>query len=163
DDSVAAVILEPIQSLAGVVDPPADFLEALRESCDRTGAALVFDDVQTGNGRLGACWSAQHFGVMPDVFTTAEGAPRRLPIGLPLARERFTRHAKHGTLGSTFGGGPLVLAVAAEVARRIAAPGFLENVRATSQALRDAAARGPFRAVRGAGLLLGLVVEQGLD
>ena len=167
DSCVAAVILEPIQSLAGVVDPPAGFLAALRAACDRAGAVLVYDEVQTGNGRLGSFWAAQHFGVVPDVFTTAKGAAGGLPIGLTVARERCTAHAKHGTLGSTFGGGPLVLAAAAAVARRIAAPGFLENVRASSHALRAAALRsakkgGPIVAVRGAGLLLGLVLDEGL-
>ena len=162
DGEVAAVILEPIQSLAGVVDPPRGFLEALREACERAGAALVFDEVQTGNGRLGSFWAGQHFGVVPDVFTTAKGAAGGLPIGLTVARERWQRHAQHGTLGSTFGGGPLVLAAAAEVARRVAAPGFLANVRASSAALVAAARRGPVVAVRGAGLLLGLVLEPGL-
>jgi acetylornithine/succinyldiaminopimelate/putrescine aminotransferase len=163
DEQGAAVILEPIPSLAGVVEPPGGFLEALRAACDRSGALLVFDEVQTGSGRLGSFWAAQHFGVVPDVFTTAKGAAGGLPIGLTLARERCTRHAKSGYLGSTFGGGPLVLAAAAEVARRSAAPGFLENVRAASQALRAAALRGPVVAVRGVGLLLGLVLEPGLS
>jgi acetylornithine/succinyldiaminopimelate/putrescine aminotransferase len=162
DESVAAVILEPIQSLAGVVDPPGGFLEKLRNACARVGTVLVFDEVQTGNGRLGSFWAAQHFGVVPDVLTTAKGAAGGLPIGLTIARERCTRHAKHGTLGSTFGGGPLVLAAAAEVARRIASPGFLANVRAASKALCAAAERGPVASIRGAGLLLGLVLDEGL-
>jgi len=162
DEHVAAVILEPIQSLAGVVDPPVGFLEKVRNACARVGTALVFDEVQTGNGRLGSFWASQHFGVVPDVFTTAKGAAGGLPIGLTIARERFTRHAKHGTLGSTFGGGPLVLAAAAEVARRVTSSGFLANVRAASGALRAAAERGPVVQVRGAGLLLGLVLDEGL-
>jgi len=163
DGSVGAVILEPIQSLAGVVDPPAGFLAGLRAACDASGARLVFDEVQTGNGRLGTPWAAQHFGVVPDVFTTAKGAAGGLPIGLTVARSSCLGHVKHGLLGSTFGGGPLVLAAAAEVARRLAAPGFLENVRAASEALRQAALRGPVQAVRGAGLLLGLVLEPGVS
>lgn len=162
DGDVAAVILEPVQSLAGVVDPPPGFLSGLRAACDAAGAALVYDEVQTGNGRLGSFWAGQHFGVVPDVFTTAKGAAGGLPIGLTVARERFTQHAKHGTLGSTFGGGPLVLAAAAEVARRVAAPGFLANVRSASAALVAAAKQGPVVAIRGAGLLLGLVLEEGL-
>jgi len=162
DPDVAAVILEPIQSLAGVVDPPAGFLAALRQACDENGTVLVYDEVQTGNGRLGSFWAGQHFGVVPDVITTAKGAAGGLPIGLTIAREGCAHHAKHGTLGSTFGGGPLVLAAAAEVARRVAAPGFLANVRAASEALRAAARRGPVVALRGAGLLLGLVLREGL-
>lgn len=159
DDSVGAVILEPYQSLAGVTEPTPGFLEKLRERCDQTGALLIFDEVQTGNGRLGTPWAAQHFGVVPDVFTTAKGAGGGLPIGLTVARAKFAAGVPGKLFGSTFGGGPLVLAAATEVARRIAAPGFLENVRATSAAFRQAALRGPIVKVRGAGLLLGLVVK----
>jgi len=161
DRGVAAVVLEPLQSLAGVTEPAAGFLEVLREACDASGALLVFDEVQTGNGRTGSFWASQHFGVVPDLFTTAKGAAGGLPIGLTLVRASVARALPAGLLGSTFGGGPLVLAAAAEVARRIAEPGFLENVRACSAALRDAAARGPVERVRGAGLLLGLVLEEG--
>lgn len=162
DATVGAVILEPIQSLAGVTEPGPGFLAALRTACDAHGAILIFDDVQTGNGRLGTPWSAQHFGVSPDVFTTAKGAGGGLPIGLTVLRSDLAARAPADLLGSTFGGGPLVLAAAAEVSRRIAAPGFLANVSECSAALRRAALRGPIESVRGAGLLLGLVVREGL-
>jgi acetylornithine/N-succinyldiaminopimelate aminotransferase len=163
DASVGCVILEPIQSLAGVTDPSPGFLAELRSACDRSGAQLVFDEVQTGNGRLGQPWAAQHFGVSPDLFSTAKGAAGGLPIGLTVVRSDLAARAPADLLGSTFGGGPVVLAAAAEIARRIASPGFLENVRATSQALRKAALRGPVESVRGAGLLLGLVIRSGWD
>jgi acetylornithine/succinyldiaminopimelate/putrescine aminotransferase len=163
DAETAAVVLEPIQSLAGVVMPPEGFLAGLRAACDRTGALLVFDEVQTGNGRLGEPWASQRFGVLPDVFATAKGAAGGLPIGLTIAREACAEALPDGLFGSTFGGGPLVLAAATEVARRIAAPGFLENVRDTSVALRKAAARGPVAGVRGTGLLLGLELEPGVQ
>ncbi|HVS11199.1 MAG TPA: aspartate aminotransferase family protein [Planctomycetota bacterium] len=162
DEACGAVILEPLQSLAGVTEPPPGFLEALRAACDESGALLLFDEVQTGNGRLGSFWASQHFGVVPDVFTTAKGAAGGLPIGLTVVRSSAASRMPAGLLGSTFGGGPLVLAAAAEVSRRLAAPGFLENVRATSAALREAALRGPVERVRGAGLLLGLVLREGL-
>lgn len=159
DDSVGAVILETYQSLAGVTEPANGFLEKLRERCDQTGALLIFDEVQTGNGRLGTPWASQHFGITPDLFTTAKGAGAGLPIGLTVARSKFGTGVPGKLFGSTFGGGPLVLAAAAEVARRIASPGFLENVRASSAAFKAAAMRGPVVKVRGAGLLLGLVVQ----
>ena len=162
DDSVGCVILEPIQALAGVRDPAPGFLSLLRQACDEAGAVLVFDEVQTGSGRLGAPFASQHFGVVPDTFTTAKGAASGMPIGLTLVRSDLAARAPKGLLGSTFGGGPLVLAAAAEVARRIAAPGFLDNVSATSKAFLEAARHGPFASVRGTGLLLGLVVEEGL-
>lgn len=161
DETIAAVILEPIQSLAGVVDPPAGFLRALRAACDAAGAALIFDEVQTGNGRLGAPWASQHYGVTPDMFTTAKGAGGGIPIGLTVASAEWASRVPGSALGSTFGGGPLALAAAAHVAERIAAPGFLENVRACSAVLRGCAGRGPVRRVRGEGLLLGLELREG--
>ena len=163
DPTVGAVVVEPLPSMAGVVEPPEGFLAGLRAACDEAGALLVFDEVQTGNGRLGSPWASQHFDVLPDLFTTAKGAAAGLPIGLTTVREKVAQQLPGGLLGSTFGGGPLVLAAAAEVARRIASPGFLENVRATSLALRKAAAQPPVASVRGAGLLLGLVLEPGLE
>jgi acetylornithine/succinyldiaminopimelate/putrescine aminotransferase len=161
DDSVGAVILEPIQSLAGVVEPGDGFLESLRAACNASGALLVFDEVQTGNGRLGTPWASQHFGVVPDVFTTAKGAAGGLPIGLTVVRSRLASRVPGKLFGSTFGGGPLVLAAATEVSRRLSEPGFLANVRAASHALARAALCGPIERVRGAGLLLGLVVRAG--
>lgn len=159
DTTVGAVILEPYQSLAGVTEPSMEFLNTLRRLCDRTGALLIFDEVQTGNGRLGTPWAAQHFGVVPDAFTTAKGAAGGLPIGITVARTKLASAVPGKLFGSTFGGGPLVLAAAAVVAHRIAQPGFLENVRATSAALRAAALRGPVEKLRGAGLLLGMVIK----
>ncbi len=160
----AAVLVEPIQSLAGVVEPPPGWLQALRAACDARGAWLVFDEVQTGNGRLGSPWAAQALGVVPDAFTTAKGAAGGLPVGLTFLRAELAGRLPAGLLGSTFGGGPLVLAAAAEVARRILAPGFLERVRAASTALRRAALTpgSPVVAVRGRGLLLGLLLRPGL-
>ncbi len=162
DGTVGAVILEPYQSLAGVTEPSAEFLFALRDACTKHRALLVFDEVQTGSGRLGTPWAAQHFGVSPDAFTTAKGAAGGLPIGLTVVASNLTLGLPGNLLGSTFGGGPLVLAAAAEIARRIAQPGFLDNVRAASAALRTAALRGPVASLRGAGLLLGMVLKPGL-
>ncbi|MCZ6598865.1 MAG: aminotransferase class III-fold pyridoxal phosphate-dependent enzyme, partial [Planctomycetota bacterium] len=161
-DDVAAVILEPIQSLAGVVVPPPGWLELVRERCDAVGALFVFDEVQTGNGRLGTPWATQRFGVIPDIFTTAKGAAGGLPIGVTVMREEVAARVDPTRCGSTFGGGPTVLAAATEVARRISAPGFLGNVRDAGEALREAALAGPVAAVRGEGLLLGLVLKEGL-
>jgi len=161
DGSVGAVIVEPIQSLAGVVEPPKGFLAALREVCDASGAALIFDEVQTASGRLGVPFAADHFGVLPDIITTAKGAGGGLPIGLTVIEESWAERLPGGLFGSTFGGGPFVLAAAAEVARRVAEPRFLENVLAASDALIAAALHGPVAGIRGAGLLLGLELHNG--
>jgi acetylornithine/succinyldiaminopimelate/putrescine aminotransferase len=173
DGRVGAVILEPIQSLAGVTIPPPGFLAGLRQRCDELGALLVFDEVQTGNGRLGTPWASQHYGVIPDLFTTAKGAAGGLPIGLTVARAAVAARCPDGLLGSTFGGGPTVLAAAAHVASRIASPGFLANVKAASASLQAAilgaadlgagtpTKRNPVASIRGEGLLLGLVLREG--
>ena len=162
DESVAAVILEPIQSLAGVATATTELLSALREACDRAGAVLIFDEVQTASGRTGEPFATQTFGVVPDVITTAKGVAGGFPVGVTLVVLGLAERLDRGLLGSTFGGGPMALRAAAEVARRIVEPGFLENVRAASDALRAAALKGPVVDVRGAGLLLGLVLEPGL-
>lgn len=163
DTHVAGVILEPIQSLAGVVDPPAGFLERLRERCDAVGAVLIFDEVQTGSGRLGQPWAAQHFGVVPDVITTAKGVAGGLPVGLTLFAAPVVERMDPKLCGSTFGGGPLALTAAAYIAEQVGKPGFLANVRAASAAFREAAQGGVVTRVRGAGLLLGLELEPGLE
>lgn len=155
----AAIVLEPIQSLAGVVDPPPGFLSGLRAIADRAGALLAFDEVQTGNGRLGEPWASQHYGVVPDVFTTAKGAGAGFPIGLTVARAEHAQRFDASLCGSTFGGGPLALAVAAHVAERLARPDFRANVRAVAERFAALAERAGIARVRGAGLLRGLELE----
>ena len=162
DDSFAAVILEPIQSMAGIVVPPEGFLAGLRELCSRHGVALIFDEVQTGNGRLGTGWASQAFDVIPDVFTTAKGAASGLPIGITVLSNDIAQKVGSGLFGSTFGGGPTILAAATEVSKRIAEGQLLENVRAASAAFSTQAVTGPVVSVRGVGLLLGLELEAGL-
>lgn len=161
DERVGAIVLEPIQSLAGVACPPPGFLEGLRAIASARGAALVFDEVQTASGRTGEPWAAQRYRVTPDVLTTAKGAAGGLPIGITVLSRAIAAKLAPGALGSTFGGGPTVLAAAAAVARRVGDASFLANVRAASSALREAAKRGPVAEVRGGGLLLGLVLREG--
>lgn len=162
DGDVAGVLLEPLQSMAGVVAPPPGFLEALRARCDAAGARLLFDEVQSGSGRLGTPWAAQHFGVVPDGFSTAKGVGAGFPVGLTVLASDLAEQLPPGLFGSTFGGGPLALAAATHVAQRVAAPGFLDQVRARGRAFQSLAGVGPVLRVRGAGLLLGLELEAGL-
>lgn len=161
-EDVGAVILEPIQSLAGIVCPPPEFLVGLRELTRETGTALVFDEVQTASGRTGAPFAAQTFGVTPDVLTTAKGAAGGLPIGITAFTAELAARFRGDLLGSTFGGGPTVMGAATAVARAVAEDDFQANVRAASEAFRAAALRGPIESVRGEGLLLGLVVRAGI-
>ena len=110
DSDTAGVIVEPIQGEAGVIIPPDSFLEGIREICDKTGALMIVDEVQTGMGRTGKWLAIQHTKVEPDIVTLAKGIASGFPMGALVAREglEFTK----GEHGSTFAGGPLACAAA---------------------------------------------------
>lgn len=163
DASVGAVILEPIQSLGGVIDPPAGFLADLRAACEASGAWLLFDEVQTGPGRLGTPWASQHFGVTPTAFSTAKGCAGGFPLGLSFVQQEAAKQVPAGLCGSTFGGAPLALAAAAHVAQRLAQPGVLDHVQKLGKSLHGLVGTGPVVGVRGAGLLIGLELAPGLS
>ena len=152
----AAVIVEPVQGLAGARDCSPEFLRAARAACDRHGAVLVFDEVQCGVGRCGAFSAAEAYGVVPDVLTFAKGLAAGLPIGAVVASPAVTATVGVGDLGSTFGGGPVVAAAALANIRVIEREGLVENaVRVGGYLARGALALG-VRRVSGRGLLLGL-------
>jgi len=154
-----AVMLEPIQGEAGVVEATPAFLQGLRALCDRHGLLLMFDEVQTGVGRTGDWWGHTASGVQPDVMTLGKGLGGGVPIGALLAREAVCCFAP-GDQGGTYNGNALVCAVASAVLEAVAAPGFLANVQARGQQLRDGLeqieARLGSGPVRGRGLLLAL-------
>lgn len=156
DDETAAVIVEPVQGLAGAYDLAAPFLRAAREACDRHGALLILDEVQCGVGRLGAPFGADLYAVAPDLLTTAKGVAGGFPCGALLMRPEIARSLRPGDLGTTFGGGPLACAAVVAVIEAIEQDGLLENVRAMSALLRERCVVGPVRGVQGAGFLLGL-------
>ncbi|MFT3819779.1 MAG: aminotransferase class III-fold pyridoxal phosphate-dependent enzyme [Rubrivivax sp.] len=162
-----AVMLEPIQGEAGVIEATPDFLRALRRLCDDLGLLLIFDEVQTGVGRTGQLWGWQASGVQPDVMTLGKGLGGGAPIGALLAREAACCFAP-GDQGGTYHGNPLMCAAALAVLDAVTASGFLEQVRARGEQLRGglqriAEALGPSTpdgAVRGRGLLLALDLPQ---
>ncbi len=160
DADVAAVILEPIQSLAGVVDPPEGFLESLREVCTETGAWLLFDEVQTGNGRLGTVWASQFYGVTPDGFSTAKGVAGGMPLGLSFLDPSLAAKVPGGVSGATFGGNPMSMAGSKVVAAKLAEPEFLAHVQELSTAFEGLVGTGPVTGIRGKGLLLGLELNE---
>lgn len=129
-----AVMLEPVQGEAGVVPATAAFLRGLRELCDRHGLLLVFDEVQTGMGRLGTLFGYQHFGVEPDIMTLGKGIGAGVPLGALLATGRASVF-EHGEQGGTFNGNPLMTAVGAAVMQRMLEPGFLDHVKAMGEVL----------------------------
>jgi 4-aminobutyrate aminotransferase len=109
---VAAIMVEPLQGEGGYLVPPAGFLARLREICDRHGILLIFDEVQTGVGRTGRMFACEHFGVEPDIITSAKGLGSGMPIGAMMARKRVISKWTRGAHGNTFGGNPICCAAA---------------------------------------------------
>ena len=156
DDRTAAVIVEPVQGVAGAVAMPKDFLEALRFRCSENGSVLIFDEVQCGVGRTGYAFAANYFGVTPDIITTAKALGAGFPVSALLAADHVAAYMKLDSLGTTFGGGPMACAVVEAVIDAIVEEKLLDNVRARSQEIRETCIVGPVTDVQGAGLLLGL-------
>jgi len=164
DDRTAAVLLEPIQGETGIHVLSDDLLAAAREACDRTGAALVFDEIQTGMGRTGTLWAYEQTDVVPDALTSAKALGGGLPIGALVTGPRLADALHPGDHGSTFAGG-LVVASAALVALEICAdPELLARVRAAGERLASGLATLPYvTAVRGRGLMLAIDVDPEID
>jgi acetylornithine/N-succinyldiaminopimelate aminotransferase len=158
----AAILVEPVQGEGGVRTAPNAFFRALRELCDQHGLLLVFDEVQTGIGRLGELFGYQRIGVTPDVVGLAKGLGAGFPIGACLATAEAAKGMTAGTHGSTFGGNPLAMAVGNAVLDVVLAPGFLDRVRRAAllfkQRLAELKDRHPtvIAELRGEGLLIGL-------
>ncbi len=154
-----AVMVEPIQGEAGVIEAEPAFLQALRSLCDTHGLLLIFDEVQTGIGRTGSLWGHDAAGVRPDVMSLGKGLGGGVPIGAVLAREEACCF-EPGDQGGTFNGNALVCAAASAVLEAVTAPGFLAAVQARSaqwrEGLQALGARIGSPAVRGRGLLLAL-------
>ncbi|MFM9133891.1 MAG: acetylornithine transaminase, partial [bacterium] len=160
DSHTAAVFLEPIQGEGGVVPPPPGYLARAREACDRVGALLVLDEVQTGLGRTGHWFAHQEEGVHPDVVTLAKGLGGGLPIGACLAFGAAAALLGPGSHGSTFGGNPVSCAAALAVLTVIERDGLVSRARIVGERLRAIASADPrVVEVRGRGLLLGIVLD----
>jgi acetylornithine/N-succinyldiaminopimelate aminotransferase len=161
----AAVVLEPIQGEIGVVVPPAGYLAAAREATTEHAALLVLDEVQTGIGRTGAWFAWQTEGVVPDVMTLAKGLAGGLPIGACIGFGPAAATFTTGDHGSTFGGNPVVCAAALAVLDVVEHEGLLARAKSAGERLAAglAGTGSPLvGAVRGAGLLLAIVLTQPL-
>ncbi len=128
DDTVCAVIVEPIQGEGGVTPATDEFLAGLRQLCDQHGVLLIFDEIQSGGGRTGTVWAHQATQTTPDIMVAAKPLGNGLPIGAILVTDAVATHIQPGDHGSTFAGGPLVCAVAAAVFRRLSDPAMLAHV-----------------------------------
>ncbi|HLK12437.1 MAG TPA: acetylornithine transaminase [Candidatus Binatia bacterium] len=163
-EETVAVMIEPIQGEGGVATPGPDYLPGLRRLCDERGLLLILDEIQTGLGRTGRLFAHEAAGIVPDVMTLAKALGGGLPIGAMLASARVAAAFTPGSHGTTFGGNPVACAAAIAATTELARPELLEHVRATGEHLRaglEALGRrsGRIRAVRGAGLLLGTVLD----
>ncbi|HIC1892647.1 TPA: succinylornithine/acetylornithine transaminase [Citrobacter freundii] len=164
DDTTCAVIVEPAQGEGGVVPATNTFLQGLRELCDRHNALLIFDEVQTGVGRTGELYAYMHYGVTPDLLTTAKALGGGFPIGALLATEHCASVMTVGTHGTTYGGNPLATAVAGKLLEIVNTPEvlngvkqrhdwFVERINAINERF------GLFSEIRGLGLLIGCVLN----
>ena len=163
-DDVCAVMVEPVQGEGGVVPARADYLQALRELCDKHGALLIFDEVQCGMGRTGQLFAYMGYGVTPDILTSAKALGNGYPIGAMLTTDKIAAVLKVGTHGTTYGGNPLATSVALAVLNTINAPDFLRRVVQAStilvSSLQALAKEFPqvIQEVRGSGLLIGVAL-----
>lgn len=160
DESVAAIMLEPIQSMAGVKMAEPSFYRALRELCDERGVILIYDEVQTGVGRTGEWFfagSEASGGVAPDIITLAKSLGSGIPVGACLVTERISSHIKENDLGTTFGGGMMAMAAVTATLEAIENDRMLANVREVEAYLRKRLREvEQVVAVHGKGFLLGL-------
>ena len=160
DDSIAAVIFEPVQGVAGAFDLSADFVTALRDCTTNAGALLIADEVQCGMGRCGQYFAIEAYGVEPDLLTAAKGLGGGIPCGALLCSEDLSKMVGLGDLGSTFGGGPIAAAAIIAVIETIKSENLLANAKKREAEIRARCITGPVKSVQGMGLLLGLVCDR---
>ena len=164
-ESVAALIVEPVQGEGGVRVIEPDLLRQIRKLTEERGIALIFDEIQCGLGRLGTFMAYERVGVTPDMVTLAKPLAGGLPMGAVLMTKQIADTVKPGDHGTTFGGGPLVAAVADHVVRRLADPGLLSAIRSNGQWIGERLSgigrrSGKVRAVRGMGYMWGVDVVE---
>ncbi|MFI8479473.1 aspartate aminotransferase family protein [Pseudomonas sp. NPDC078700] len=164
-DKTCAVVLEPIQGEGGVVPADLAYLQGARELCDKHDALLVFDEVQSGMGRSGSLFTYQHYGVTPDILTSAKSLGGGFPIAAMLTTNELAKHLAVGTHGTTYGGNPLACAVAEAVLDTINTPEVLAGVLSKHDRFKAKLEQigqqyGVFTEVRGMGLLIGCVLSE---
>ena len=164
-DKTCAVVMEPLQGEGGIVSPTDEFAKGVRELCNEHNALLVFDEVQTGVGRLGELYAYMGLGVTPDILTTAKALGGGFPIGAMITTTDIAKHLKVGTHGSTYGGNPLACAVAEAAFDTVNTPAVLDGVKAKAKlyvaGLNAINAKyNVFSEIRGKGLLIGAVLTE---
>ncbi|RYJ15036.1 acetylornithine/succinylornithine family transaminase [Halogeometricum borinquense] len=167
DEETAAVFLEPVQGEGGIHPAGTEYLQTARKLTEEAGAALAFDEIQTGIGRTGTLWACEGAGVTPDILTSAKGIANGLPLGATLVADWIAENP--GNHGSTFSGGPVVCAAANATLDTIVEEDYPSHAAAVGEYLKaelEAAAEEhdlPVRDVRGQGLMLGVQVKRGAN
>jgi len=167
DDETAAVFLEPVQGEGGIHPATVEYLESAREVTEDAGAALVFDEIQTGVGRTGTLWACEQAGVVPDILTSAKGIANGMPLGATLCADWIAEDC--GNHGSTFSGGPVVAAASNATLETLMdeeIPAHADEMGEYMTAEIEAAAEAedlPIREVRGNGLMIGVEVKRGAN
>jgi acetylornithine/LysW-gamma-L-lysine aminotransferase len=167
DEDTAAVFLEPVQGEGGIHPASVEYLRTAREATADAGAALVFDEIQTGVGRTGSLWACEGVGVEPDILTAAKGIANGLPLGTTLVKDWIAEDC--GNHGSTFSGGPVVCAGANATLDTIVEEDVPGNAARVGEYLRAELETAvddhdlPVREIRGVGLMIGVEVKRGAN
>ncbi len=161
DENTCAIFVEPVQGEGGVVPAKAGFLKHLRKLCDKVGALLVVDEIQSGMGRTGKLWAHAYDGIEPDVMTIAKALGGGLPIGAMLVGDKAGETFQFGSHGSTFGGNPVMAAVGIAALTKINTPKMLEQIIHKGEAMRKHLGAmneklGMFTEIRGQGMMIGI-------
>lgn len=161
DSDTAAVLAEPIQGEGGIIVPPSDYFHQVREICDKNGALLILDEIQTGLGRTGKMWASEHWGVVPDIMTVSKGLGGGIPIGAAVSTDEIAGSLKGGEHTSTFAGNPLSCAAGSAALDFITKNDLPSRAREKGEMMkaglvRVASGHKLVREVRGLGLMLAL-------
>jgi acetylornithine/N-succinyldiaminopimelate aminotransferase len=165
DDETAGFLVETIQGEGGMTAGNVEFIQGLRKAADEHGLLLILDEIQCGYGRTGKMWAYEHYGITPDIMTSAKGIGAGFPLGACLATEEAAKGMVAGTHGSTYGGNPLAMAAGMAVLDVMEEPGFLEHVTRMGERLRQAFEQmipnhdHLFEEIRGKGLMLGIKMK----
>ncbi|MGN7998748.1 aspartate aminotransferase family protein [Sphingomonas sp. 22176] len=165
DGETAGFLVETIQGEGGMTAGRPEFIQGLRKAADEHGLLLILDEIQCGYGRTGKMWAYEHYGITPDIMTSAKGIGAGFPLGACLATEEAAKGMVAGTHGSTYGGNPLAMAAGMAVLDVMEEPGFLEHVTRMGERLRQAFEQmipnhdHLFEEIRGKGLMLGIKMK----
>ena len=159
NSDIAAVIVEPIQGVAGAFDLSEEFLKSIRDACNDHSVLMIVDEVQSGMGRSGKYFAIQNFNIEPDIMTAAKSLGGGLPCSVIFINSLLDENIKKGELGSTFGGNPVICSAIEFVIQLIKEKNILKNVIEREKEIRELCITGPVNEIQGKGLLLGLHTE----